>query len=598
MIKLAKLKKIKFKKIHKFIKPFIYAFAILGIISLVMIGSFFNLLDGKPQVSLKPIPKNAIISLNLNQKFQESPNLSLFSGIKNTGMTYFDLIKSLNIAMLDDNVKAIIANINTTGLGLAQIQNLQNTIKQFRKQGKKAYIFSSGMGNLGQGTDEYYLSTAFDKIYMQPNSELGITGIGIEIPFLGDSLQKLGIDAEFYTRHEYKNAASSITHGYFPPQYKQQMTNIGKKLYESIVSGIADNRKLTTTTIKQLINQAPLSAEDALQHKLIDGIAYYSDVEQQLKQKYQGKIISLSDYAANFTTGSKKLPSIAYLPLEGTIIEGDNSDASLSGELLITSDYVVKTIRDIEKNPNIKALILRINSPGGSYSASNTIWYELNRLKQKRNIPIVVSMGNYAASGGYFIALSGDKIYAEPMSFTGSIGVLGGKIVAADLWKKLDINWGNIQFGDNAGIISNNHKFSQSEKKAFNKSLDNIYKDFTQKVSASRNIEISALDNVARGRVWLGMDAVENGLIDGIGGIDIVLKTAKELGGIAPNQKFDIVSYPKPKTIAEKFNEILRFYPQISINQLATKMGLDIQGLIMLKQMQYDCILTPFIIRM
>jgi len=593
-----KFNKIKIKKISKMAKPLIYAFAIFGFASIIVFISLVNLI-GKPRpISIKPIPKNAIVSINFNHDFNESKNNSLLTGIKNNKLTYFDLIKNLNIALLDDNVKAIIGQINTTGLGLSQIQNIQKTINNFKQKGKKTHIFSSGMGSLGQGTDEYFLASAFDKIYMQPNSDLGITGIGIEIPFFGNSLNKLGIDAEIYTRHEYKNAASSLTHGYFPHQYKQQLNDIGNKIYNIIVETIAQNRNISINNVKQLINTAPLSAEEALQYKLIDEIAYYSDVEEKIKKETNGNIISLEDYATNFSSRKKKLPSIAILNLEGTIVDSQSPDNIISEESIISPEKVAKSLENIAKNPNIKALILRINSPGGSYTASNTIWYELTKLKQQKNIPIVVSMGDYAASGGYFIALSGDKILAEPLTLTGSIGVLGGKIVTANLWKKLGVNWGNVQFGNNAGIVSSNHNFSSSEKQAINKSLDNIYNDFIHKVSSARNIEIEAIDKVARGRVWLGIDAVENGIIDELGGLDKALQIAKQLAGISPKQNFDIITYPKPKSFAEQINEIISFSPQISINQLATKMGLDIQDVSVLKQMQYDCIITPFIIKM
>lgn len=582
--------------LQKIGKILIYGLALLGGIALCALFALYNLLGGKQTITVPPIPENAIITLDLNQKFNEAQSDSLLAELDDGNMTYFDLIKYLNLAMLDDNVKGVLAKVNITNLGLAQIQNLRNTIQNLNKQGKKTYIFSSGMGSLGQGTDEYWLATAFDKIYMQPNSDLGITGIGIEIPFIGGALDKFGINAEFYARHEYKNAAASLTHDKMPAEYRRQITYLGGQIYKSLRSDMAAARNIDEKEVDRLINRAPLSAEEALSAKLIDGTAYYSEVEQTVAEETKGKFISLDQYAAGYSSSKKKFPTIAYLALEGTIVEGESSDSALSGEISIGSDTIIKSIRDIAKNKDVKALIVRINSPGGSYTASNAVWHELQRLKQKRGIPVIISMGDYAASGGYFIALSGDKILAEPNTLTGSIGVLGGKIVTDGLWKKLNVSWDGVLFGRNAGIVSANHKFSPTEKAAFNRSLDNVYQDFTQKVSAARNIEITALDKIARGRVWLGRDAFDNGLIDEIGGINEALEQAKQLGGLEPGSKFDILYYPRPKTFAEKINSLMRRTPQISINRLATEIGLDIQSLNVLQRMQYDCILMPFLI--
>ncbi len=592
-----KLKKKKSKLLKNAIKIFIYALAILGVLAVIMMFNLLRLLGANQSVSVVTIPNNAIVTIDFNRTYNETYKDGLFAEIDDSGMTYFDLIKNINIAMLDDNVKAIIAKVNTTGLGLSQIQHLRATIRNFRKTGKTAYIFSSGMGELGQGTDEYYLATAFDKIYMQPNSDLGITGIDIEVPFIRETLKKIGLDAEFYTRYEFKNAVASLTDSHFSKPYKQQISHLGQEIYEELRNGIGEARQIPIETVDNLINQAPLSAETALENKLIDGIAYYTDLVQQVEEEVSGKTISLPDYASNYMQKTEDLPAVAYLALEGTIVDGESSEMDLTEDMLISADDVVKTIQEIKKNKYVKVLILRINSPGGSYTASNIIWHELEKLKQERHIPIVVSMGDYAASGGYFIALAGNQIFAEPLTLTGSIGVLGGKFVTAGLAKKIGVNWEDVKFGNNAGILSSTHKFTASEQKAFNRSLDNIYQDFTSKVMSERHIKQNEIDKLARGRVWLGADAAYNGLIDGIGDIDKALSTAKELAEIAPTQKFDILMYPKPKTFAEKINDFIRKSPQISINRLASKIGLDIQDVNVLQHLQYDCITAPMIIK-
>ena len=582
----------KSKFLKKIAKVSVIGLAFFGAICLVIILNLIRMLSGPQAASVPSIPQKAILTVDLNQTINEIPNDSLFADMEESGLTYFDLIKTLNIALTDPKIQALVAKINITKLGLSQIQELRQIIQNFTANGKKTYLFSSSMGSLGQGTDEYYLATAFDKIYMQPNADLGITGIGLEIPFIKDTLQKIGVEAEFYTRYEYKNAAASLTQTKFTPQDKQQLSQLGKSIYTIIRDDIAIARNLKTTEVDRLINQAPLSAEEALNARLIDGIMYYSDLEQYIKQETKGKFIKFSDYAANYQLNEGKRPTIAYLALEGTIMDGESSQLNLPSDLTIGAETVIKQLKAIKRNKNIKALVLRINSPGGTYSASQIIFHELKKL----NLPIVVSMGDYAASGGYFIALAGNKIVADSLTITGSIGVLGGKIVIEKLWQKLGTNWEKIYFGTNAGIISQNHKFSVSEKAAFNKSLNNIYKDFTNHVIKERHLDNKVIDKLARGRVWLGIDAVQNGLVDMLGGIDTALEEAKKLAGIESKQKFSIAVYPKPKTLAEKLNEFIRISPQITINRLASKIGLDIQDINVLKQLQYDCMTAPMVI--
>ena len=205
-------------------------------------------------------------------------------------------------------------------------------------------------------------------------------------------------------------------------------------------------------------------------------------------------------------------------------------------------------------------------------------------------------MGDYAASGGYFIALPADKIVAEPLTITGSIGVLGGKMVLANLWGKIGAHWENIKFGDHAGILSPNHKFNAGEKKAFDHSLDNIYQDFTSQVSDARHISLSKLDTLARGRVWLGEQAVQNGLVDELGTIEDAIARAKELAGLTSTQQFRFQIYPRPKSFMEKLGEFIHQSPRVSINQLASKIGLDIKDINVLQHLQYDCIIFPFIV--
>lgn len=575
-------------------KSLVYAFAIFGILFILLLLVVLGILRQDVKSS-SIIPEKSILTVDFNKNYPEIIGDDLFSELAEVkSSSFFELIKTINVAALDNRVKALVANINDSSMGLAQIQEVRKAITRFKSSGKKAYIYSTGFGSIGGGTSEYYLATAFDEIWMQPNTDLGITGLDIEVPFFKGIFDKIGVTPEFYTRYEYKNAVSSLISKGFTKEFKAETKRLGNSIFQEMKQGISKSRNLSEKEVLTAINKAPLFAEEALKAKLIDGIAYKPELIEKVIKDTNGKMIDIIDYSLNFNTGSRKLPTIAFMVLDGVIAQGESLDNSLSDDAVVGADSVVEQLDEIMRNKNIKALVLRINSPGGSYTASNEIWYAVKRVKEQSNIPVIISQANYAASGGYFISIAGDYIFAEPSTITGSIGVLGGKMVLSGLWKKLDINWGEVKFGDNASILSVNHKFSEAERTVFNKSLDRIYKDFTTKVAKARGIDIKALDKLARGRVWTGIDAQKVGLIDGIGGIDEAISMAKEKAGIAHKTKFEIAYYPKKKTLSEKLSQLISGGPKISVNKIMNDLGIEGNDINMLKRMKYDAVLPPF----
>lgn len=575
-------------------KSVVYSFALFGLLFIVLLVFILNML-GQETVMTADVPDKAILVVDFNENYPERRSDDLFSEFSDVPtLSFYDLTKAINLAALDPKVKALVGNINISGLGLAQIEDLRSSIGIFRRMGKKAYLYSTGFGSFGQGTREYYLATAFDEIWMQPNTEAGITGVSIEVPFVRGLLDKIGIVPEFYARHEYKNAAASLLSRDFSPQYREEMKKLGGGIFDRIVADIAKDRNIGEDEVRRAVNEAPVAAEKALEKKLIDKIAYKPDLIAQVMDETGGEMINLVDYALNIKEGNKKHPSIALLVIDGMIVEGESNTSPFEGETTAGSETIIAQLDEIARDESVKALVLRINSPGGSYTASNEIWYAVNRMKEQKKIPVVVSMGDYAASGGYFVSLAGDYIVAEPLTITGSIGVLGGKIVLSELWKKLDVNWREIKFGNNAGILSSNHAFSPEERKIFNRSLDNIYKDFTEKTASIRGIDASEMNRIARGRVWLGESALQNGLIDALGGINEAVSKAKELGGIKPKSRFNIVYYPKRKTFQEKLAQMFGSGPKISVNKVVNDFGFETDDINMLRRMEYEAVLPPF----
>lgn len=576
------------------LRSVVYSFAIFGLLFIVLMFVLLGMLRQDAGI-VKDIPNKAIVFIDFNESYPEMRNDDLFTELSETqSMSFYDLIKTINLAALDPKVKAIIGNVSMSNLGLAQIQDLRDSIATFKLSGKKAYLYSTGFGSFGKGTSEYYLATAFNEIWMQPNTEVGITGVAMEIPFIKGLLDKIGVEPEFYTRYEYKTAVSSLVNRDFTPEFKSEMERLGSSLFGRIVDDITAVRKLDVKEVEKAVNEAPLFAESALEKGLIDKVAYKPELIETVMDETNAEMINVLDYYLNIKEGGKKNPTIALMVVDGVIKEGKSSSNPLQGESVAGSDTIIEQLDAIAQDKNVKALVLRVNSPGGSYTASNEIWYAVKKMKEKKKIPVIVSMSDYAASGGYFLALAGDYVIAEPSTITGSIGVLGGKMVLSGLWEKLDINWGEIKFGENAGILSANRKFSESEKAIFNRSLDNIYKDFTLKVSEARGIETGAMDKIARGRVWTGEGALENGLVDALGGINEAVAKAKEMGGIKPKTRFNITYYPKKKTLQEKLAQMLEGGPKISVNKVVNDLGFEVKEINMLKRMNYDAVLPPF----
>ena len=579
------------------IKSLVYAFAIFGILFILLLLVILGLLRQEPGRATT-IPRQTVLKINFDEAYREVRSDNLLTEISEVSpLSFYDLVKAINLAAIDDRVKVLVGRVGNSPLGLAQIQELRQAVATFRSKGKKAYIFSAGFGSFGGGTSEYYLASAFDEIWMQPNTDLGLTGIAMEVPFFRKLLDKVGIKPEFYARHEYKNAMASVLDERMSEPFRQEMLRLGGTILAQTVSDISAARGLSEEDVNRLINRAPLFAAEALEAKLIDRIGYEPELFDEIQKTVSGEVVEISDYASVIREGRKGLPKVAVLVADGVINEGKSIDNPLQGEATVGAATVTEQLNEIAGDKNVKALLLRVNSPGGSYAASNEIWYALNKLKKERQMPVVVSMGNYAASGGYFIALPGDKIIAEPSTITGSIGVLAGKTVLNGLWQKLDINWEALRFGNNAGILSMNTGFSESEKDIFNKSLDNAYEDFTLKVSQARKIDAAKMDELARGRIWTGSGALKNGLIDDIGGFNKALGIAKELAGIKPEDKFTIAYYPKQKTLQEKISEVLGTAPMVAAKKVKADLGLDIESLTVLKRMQYDAVLLPFVMK-
>ena len=567
--KINKKYKKKFNKcFNNIIKLTTVSLATIGVITIFIVIGITSLFNSNPK-SISKISPNSVLEINFDKAYNEVKSDDLLTEISATHEnSYIELLKSINFATQDKNITTIFAKINNSGLGLAQIQNIRRAIKEFQSKGKKAYIYSPSFGSFGGGLGEYYLASSFENIILQPNGEVGITGINFELPFAKNTLEKIGLETDFETRYEFKTAASHLTNNKMTNPQREELTKLGDSLFETIINDIAKDRSLTEEKIISLIDNAPIFANLALNEKLVDSLSFQNIAKSEFKKDNFIKVEEYIQHIKNREDNIKNNNQIAVISAEGEIRSGYN-DNDFEQNANIYADSFIKNLDKISENKNLKALIVRLNSPGGSYTASNEIWSSILKLKEEKKIPVIFSFGDYAASGGYFMGLSADYILAEPSTITGSIGVLGGKIVATKLWEKIGLNWESIKFGKNSDILSTNHKFTDQQRAVFNKSLDNVYTDFTNKVSKYRKISIEDLDELARGRVWTGIQAKENNLIDEIGGYEKAVNKAVELSSIEAGEKFSLIYYPKEKTFQEKLNDFLGGGEvMVSINQL------------------------------
>ena len=491
------------------------------------------------------LPKRMVLTLDLEGEFRQvrdgSP-LARLSGEKSYLLR--EVVAALDAAAADDRVAGLFATIGSAGMGMAGAQELRDAVGRFRASGKPAVLFAETIGDFGNGTLEYYLASAFGQLWLQPSGDVGLTGFAAESPFLKGALDLLGVLPQFAGRYEYKSAIDMFTEKSFTEAHKQNLGALLESWTGQTVAGIAASRHLPEAAVRGLLGSGPLLAGEARAAGLVDQLGYR---EGALTAAGGGPepfdSVDLGDYARRAL--AHKGAKIAVVTGAGAIHRG-SSDQPFGDDQGIGSTSMAKALRAAAHDPEVKAIVLRIDSPGGSYVAADTVWHEVIAARAAGK-PVVASMGNVAASGGYFIAMAADRIVAEPGTVTGSIGVFAGKMVLRDLWSRLGVSWDELHRGDNATMWSSNQPFTPAAWARVNAMLDAIYLDFTTKAGAARHLSPEQIDAVARGRVWSGADAKERGLVDALGGFDAALAEARALAGLKPGDPVDLVDFPRAK---------------------------------------------------
>ena len=527
-------------------------FAVIGFLTVLLVLGAALLINGlKPVVT--PLANNIILTADLTQGLAEGPRedrlLRLFVGAE---PTLRDVLDGIEAASSDPRVKGLLARVGGDELGLGKVQELRDTITAFRAKGKFALAFADSFGEFGPGTRPYYLATAFDEIWLQPMGDVGLTGLYAEVPFFKGALDLLGIAPEFDHRKEFKTAMNSLTETKMTPPHREEVDALLASIGGQIVHGIAEGRQLPEAEVRAAIDRGPLLAEEARQAKLVDRLGYRDEVLAQARAHAGSgaEVTGLTTYLERAGRPHREGATIALIYGSGLIERAASSANPLTQSNVMAANEMTRAFRAAVRDPAVRAILFRIDSPGGSVVASESIWREVV-FARERGKPVVVSMGDVAGSGGYYVAAAADKIVAEPATLTGSIGVLAGKLVVSDLFKKLGVSADSAQIGANAAMFSSTSDFSARAHSRLEAFLDDTYRGFKDHVAAGRHMTQEEVEEVAKGRVWSGEDAKARGLVDELGGYAVALRLAREAAKLAPEAAVKLAVFPPEKEPVE-----------------------------------------------
>jgi protease-4 len=525
---------------------------VVGIVLITVVGLalVFASLGNEPSIR-----DNSVLVLKISGPLPdfvpEDPMRRLLGG---SDQSLTSLLSQLRKAKVDKRISAVLLEIDMTEAGWGKADEIRDAITDFRTSGKPIYAYME----MGMNKD-YYIATACERVYVAPPGDLLINGFAADVMFFRGSLDKLGIYPDVYQIGKYKNAPDQFTRKNMSDAHKEVMNALLDDLYNRYINAIATSRKKSQDDVRALIDNAPLNATQARDAGLIDGANYRDEIEGELKKRlgYKDSDNLRQTKAADYrrvepeSLGLNKGERIAVVYATGTIESGKSNDSPTGGQST-GSDTVAKAIKDAGDDKTIKAIVLRVDSPGGSALASDVIWHAIENAKPKK--PVVVSMGDLAASGGYYISCGANKIVAEPSTFTGSIGIFAGKPVIKGFYDWLGISNEYVLRGKNAGMFRETEPFSPDERKKFEEMIRGIYYDsFIPKVAKGRNKDAEYVDSIAQGHVWTGAQGKENGLVDEFGGLDRAVEVAKELAHIPADKGIKRVIFPYPRTLFESF---------------------------------------------
>lgn len=534
----------------QFFKMFFASLLAMVVAGVIVVAVFVGLIVAavsnavtSTQKQVAATPSNSILLIDMKTHFSEQPrenSLAFLSGTSGYNAGLYDVVHSLDYAKTDDKIKGLVLKLGPSPNGWATLQQLREAIFEFKKSGKFVYAYGE---NITQGA--YYVATSADSVFLNPVGDMELHGFATVLMFFKGALDKLEVQPEIFYAGKFKSATEPFRATEMSPENRKQIEEFQQDFWTEFVTAVAARLNTDTGTVSMLAKTGAIEfPEDALKYKLVDGLRYSDQVNDLLREETgldadkEPKLTDISEYAQNVPSRDRKDERVAVLYAEGSIVDGEADDM----EAQIASATMVKTIREIRKNDKIKAVVLRVNSPGGSALASEVILRELQLLKKDKTL--VVSMGDVAASGGYYISCYADSIFVMPNTVTGSIGVFTMLFNTERLMKnKLGITFDKVKNAPYADFPSGFRELTTEEAQRMQRSVDHIYDIFKGHVAKGRKMDISRVDEIAQGRVWSGSDAVANGLADAYGDLDRAIASAATLASLSD---YSISTYPEP----------------------------------------------------
>ena len=441
-------------------------------------------------------------------------------------------LRALHDAADDPRVRGLIAKVGGA-LPFPVMQELRLGVRAFAASGKPALAWAESFGEGAGDTAAYVLATAFDEVWLQPGGSLGLLGVGIQTTFLRGALDRLGVEPELEQRHEYKNAADRLLRTAFTDAHRESLDRLAASVYDDAVALIAQGRRMDPDRVRDLVDAGPHLAAGALSAGLVDRLGYRDEVYAAMRRRTgeRAQLLFADRWRPRRRPGvpARRRDHVALVEVRGAIGTGRSRRGPLGRQ--VGSDSVTAALRAAARDEHARAVLLHVDSPGGSAVASETIWREVGQVRAAGK-PVIVSMGAAAASGGYYVSCPADVIVALPATLTGSIGVFGGKMVVAELLERLGLGTGSVAHGAHALMYSPRRRFDAVERERLAAGVDAIYADFVAKVAAGRGRTVAEIESIARGRVWTGADALGIGLVDELGGLRHAVRVARERAGL------------------------------------------------------------------
>ena len=528
---------------------------VLNIALLVWLVSSIDFMGAKKEVQEKTLLTISTGAIS-GDVFPET-NYMMLSSFLSKQISLIDTLTSIRTAAADPRIVGIFIDLSDMNLSYAQVEELRNELILFKNTGKKVWVWSDSYGEYSSGTKSYYLASAADKIFLQPSGFVTFNGLRSTSVFFKNILEKIKVEPIGAARKEYKTYWNTFSEEKYTEAHREATESMLNSIFSKVASEVSESRKIPIDKVYEIADKVALTSPEAVKYQFVDAVRYKDEVVEEMKNQtgFMSKM-SLLAYKNidKDILGVKPVsgPKIAVIEIPGTIHRG-TSDMSPSGKPESSgSSTVVSLLKKAWKDENVKGIILRVNSPGGSVIASETIWNQVETMKKINAKPIIVSMGSVAASGGYYVSMNADRIFADHNTVTGSIGVVIGKFYTKDLFESLGITFDSVTIGKNNGFLSALEKFTPEQEEYLSRNLDETYNTFVQRAADGRKMNVMDLEKFAHGRVWSGGLAHSNGLVDEIGGFMAAYGYMKERIAL-PDCPF--VKYPEKNGFLSLFHD-------------------------------------------